>query len=227
MLYLVIQIALLLCVSSISVADIPKNAKQYLPIFKSELMTIWPAMYQQGYYLTAQVEQETCITLTHSKCWSPHAELKTSREYGFGLGQLTITPKFNNFIVAKRKYENVKDWIWSDRYDPKYQLRTLINMDRSNYNALSMVPYHSQRLLMTFASYNGGLGGVLTERRLCSTKPNCDINYWYQNVELYSNKSRKTSSGYGKSFFSINREYVRNIDQVRSKKYVSYFRVTI
>ena len=39
--------------------------------------------------LGALIEKESCISLEHRTCWSTAARLKTSREEGAGLGQIT------------------------------------------------------------------------------------------------------------------------------------------
>lgn len=200
--------------------SIPTRATQYLPILIEESNTVWPNTHYDHYF-AGQVEQETCPSLKSSKCWNPRTELKTSREYGFGLGQLTITPKFNNFKEVTTKYKSLKSWKYEDRYNPRMQLRAMLLMDRTNYNAISS-PYDEERLAMAFSAYNGGLGGLLKDRQLCRYQKNCDQNKWFGHVEKYSSKSKKKTSEYAKSFFEINREYVSNIMKVRSSKYDSY-----
>lgn len=200
--------------------SIPVRAKEYLPILLSESENIWPNS-NFDHYFAGQVEQETCPTIKSYKCWNPRTELKTSREYGFGLGQLTITSRFNNFKEVTTKYSSLKSWKYEDRYNPRMQLRAMLLMDRTNYNAISS-PYNTERLAMSFAAYNGGLGGLLKERQLCTHQKSCDYNKWFGNVEKYSNKSRKKANEYSKSFFEINRGYVYNIMKVRSSKYATY-----
>jgi len=74
-------------------------------------------------------------------------------------------------------------------------------------------------MAFTFSAYNGGFGGVLKDRVLCSKTPGCDSSKWLGNVENTSFRSRTSVKGYGQSFFDINRGYVRNIMVVRSPKY--------
>jgi hypothetical protein len=75
---------------------------------------------------------------------------------------------------------------------------------------------------MAFSAFIGGLGGVLWDRRLCSSVPGCDPNQWFGHVEHHSTKAKAAVAGYGKSFFEINREYVRNVMIVRRPKYAVY-----
>jgi len=195
------------------------RVQQYLPALQHEQRTHWPDAPAPA-TLAAQVEQETCASLASKKCWNPKAELKTSREYGFGLGQLTVTSKFDNFAAARQLDKSLRDWQWSDRYDATRQLRTMVLMDRNAYRSLtSAAPDEHERLAMTLSAYNGGLGGVRNDRRLCGMTAGCDPARWWGHVELHSTKARTSAAGYGRSFYAINREYVRNIIRVRRPRY--------
>lgn len=197
---------------------IPALAKVYLPLLWSVLALLWPTMPDPA-LLAGQIEQETCPSLTHRKCWNPRTELKTSREYGFGLGQLTVTEKFNNFEAAKGWDRSLAGWRWEDRFDPQMQLRALVAYDRNLYGQIRFGASDRDRLAFMFSAYNGGLGGLLKDRRLCAAVAGCDRDRWFGHIEQQSFRAKTSVKGYGKSFFEINREYVRNIMDVRSLKY--------
>lgn len=198
------------------------NELAYLPVLKAEIDAHWPDVPWRA-PLGAQVNQETCASLTHRKCWSPTAELKTSREYGFGLGQLTVTSQFDNFAAAKQLHPTLSGWDWDNRYDPEFQLRTMVLMNRFNYGKVSWAATQHERMAFTFAAYNGGLGGVLSDRGVCRATAGCDPSKWFGHVQLTSKKAKTAASGYGKSFFEINREYVSNVMIHRRARYRPYF----
>jgi len=198
------------------------NEDKYLPILRSELLTYNPnSRYRSAY--AGQIQQETCVSLKSKKCWSPTAELKTSREYGFGLGQLTVTSRFDSFKEAKKLDSSLKDWSWENRYNPTYQIRSLVLMDRHIYGQMSWASSDYERMAFTFAAYNGGVAGTLSDRAVCRVTVGCSQNTWFGNVENTSKKAKTAAKGYGKSFFEINREYPRNILGFRSTRYKSYF----
>lgn len=203
--------------------DLPLGAIQYLPLLQSEQQTHWPDAPLPSAF-AAQVEQETCHSLKSKKCWNPRTELKTDREYGFGLGQLTVTPRFDNFKEARGLDVSLRDWQWEDRYDPARQLRTMVLMDRNGYQRLaSLIKDDHERLAMAFSAYNGGMGGVFADRRLCASIEGCDPGRWFDHVERYSLKAKKAAHGYGQSFFEINRGYVQAVMIKRRGRYASYF----
>jgi len=200
-------------------ADLPPRAVQYLPALKAEITTRWPDMPLPS-ALAAQVEQETCPSLKSAKCWNPRTELKTDREYGFGLGQLTVTSRFNAWEEVKTMDRGLAGWTWEGRYDPVLQLRALVVKDRFNWRRFPDAA-GIDRLAFALAAYNGGVGGVMSDRRICMATSGCDPGQWFGHVEKTSLKARAKVQGYGKSFFDINREYVMNVLNVRRAKYVA------
>lgn len=218
----------LLLLSLPALASVPPKAKAYLPALVAYQRQLWPAAPFPS-FLAGQIEQETCISMTHSKCWSPRAELKTKRENGIGLGQATRaynadgSVKFDTIGDLRRLHPELSGWSWKQRYNAAYQLKGLILMDRDLWHRVKAAESDSERLAFTLSAYNGGMGGVLQDRRLCANTPGCNPNRWKGHVERTSLKARKATSGYGKSFFEINREYVSNILEVRRQKYSPYF----
>lgn len=196
---------------------IPEKAKIYLPALVSALnATNFPKDYAES--IAGQIEQETCYSLKHKKCWNPKTELKTSREYGFGLGQLTITDKFSGFDEVKQ-YKELKDWQWEDRYNPEMQIRGIIIKNRIAYNAIKWTVVNEyEKQAMMYAAYNGGVGGLLSDRRLTLSSGG-DTSKWFGGIELYSKKSKVPHPEYKVSFFDINRSYPKNILTVRMMKY--------
>jgi hypothetical protein len=222
----ILAAAVLLLMVTAARADAPPAAAvPLLPALKMEQGTYW-ADVPLASALGAQVEQETCPSLRSSKCWSPSAELRTSREQGLGLGQLTRTwradgtQRFDALAEIRAAFpKELAALSWQTR-DPALQLRALVLKDRQGFSLVLGTATQLDRLAMAFAAYNGGGGGVAGDRRACSATAGCDPGRWFGNVERTSLKAKAAVPGYGKSFFEINREYVRNIMVVRRPRYL-------
>lgn len=202
-------VAISAMLSSCPPVQLTANEQTYLPTLQGEIESKWPSIPRKA-VLAAQVRQETCPSLKSKMCWSPHAELKTSREYGFGLGQITITSKFDNFKEAKKLDGSLKNWAWENRYNAEYQLRTLVLTDMFNYGKFDWAGNNYERMAFSLAAYNGGIGGVLSDRRVCAATAGCNQDQWFGHVALTSKKAKVAANGYGESFFQINRGYVEH-----------------
>ena len=220
---------LMLIVTAPRAAEPPVAALALLPTLKAEQLRWWPD-HPLPSTLGGQVEQETCPSLKHWMCWNPRAQLKTSREQGYGLGQITrtwradSTQRFDSLAELRGQYPAaLAGWRWDtpSLQDPTLQLRGLILMDLRNWRALSDVPAKGERLAMALVAYNGGLGGLASDRRVCAGTHGCDPARWWGHVEHTSLKSKTAVPGYGKPFFAINREYPRNIIHVRRVRYLT------
>lgn len=207
---------------------VPAGAWTYAPTLVEVQTRIWPGA-PEPFTFAGQVEQESCISLRHSKCWNPHAELKTSREYGFGFGQITTaynkdgSVRFNKFEELKVAHAGLRSWAWADRYRADYQLLAIVEMDKALFRTWQDVATTRDRWAFTLAAYNGGKGGLLQDRLLCTNTKGCNPRVWFGNVEHHSLKTRKVNPGYGKSAFEINREYPHLILNLRRDKYKQFW----
>lgn len=209
-------------------SELPAGAKIYLPMLVERQQAIWPDAPMPS-FMAAQIEKESCITLKHSKCWNPNAQLKTSREWGRGLGQVTTayradgSVRFDKQEELRNQFPSLSGWTTDRWADPGFQLTAIVEMDKSIFKRQRDAATVLDRLSFTLSAYNGGEGGLLQDRRLCANTPGCDPARWTGHVEKTSLKQKVAVKGYGKSFFEINREYVSTILGDRRKKYEPYF----
>lgn len=205
---------------------IPTNAGPLLPLLSNQVKDVWPTM-PVPYYFGGLIEQESCISLKHSKCWSATSRLKSDRDEGAGLGQITRafktdgSTRFDALEDAKRlDAKGLNELRWETVYQrPDLQMRVIILMTRANWNRLDpLVPNVDGKLAMTDAAYNGGLGGVLNERRACGLRDGCDPNQWFGHVEKVCLKSKKPLYG-NRNACDINREHVDLVLRTRMGKY--------
>lgn len=192
------------------------KATPYFAGLTAAIDTVWPDLPMRS-FVAAQIEQESL--------WNPQAELcvpkpSCHRERGMGFGQLTITSKFNAFEEVKRMHPKLRDWPYTERFDPERQLLAVVVKDRAHFRQCLPLMYNWYgALACTASSYNGGFGGFTADRKLCSNTKGCDPTRWQGNIEVTSLKAKTAVSGYGKSFYQINREYVVLLLQTRSPKY--------
>lgn len=208
---------------------IPANAKIYIPLVKQQTEQYFPELIIP-WYMGSLIEQESCIYLTHKLCWNPKSSLKTSREEGAGLGQLTKAYtkdgkiRFDSLEAIKQKHDKeLKELSWSNVYTrPDLQIRTMVLMSRDNFKALYMIKDFDARTDMMDAAYNEGLGGVQADRRLCSLSKNCNPQIWFGNVEKTCSRSKKPIYD-NRSACDISREHVHSGKKVRLEKYKKLF----
>ncbi|MGH7499476.1 MAG: lytic murein transglycosylase [Gemmatimonadales bacterium] len=210
-----------------SAQTLPGRSLQYLPLLDTLLTEMWPELELRSMF-AAQIEQETCISVTSKGCWNPRTELKTSREYGFGLGQITIiynsdgSVKSSTFEEMKKLGGRLAAWKFEDRFDPEMQLRSMILTEKLLYHRIQFgTATDVDRLAFTLSAYNGGIGGVMQDRRLCQ-KPACDNSRWFGHVAVNSRKAKQPIIGYRTSFYDTNRCYPRYILMDRRPRYAPY-----
>lgn len=196
---------------------IPPNASQILPLVVQEVDLYFPDIPHVE-YLPALFEHESCITIKHRRCLRTDAELRSLREQGVGISQITRTfnpdgtVRFDSLGDMKRLHKDaLRSVSWENiKSRPREQVRIGILMTRDNYKALHMVSDTTQRLKMTDAAYNGGRGGLMKERRACGLKEGCNPHYWDGNVEKVCLKSKKPLYG-GRNACDINRHHVKDV----------------
>ena len=177
-------------------------------------------------YIPGLIELESCVTLTSRGCWSPTASLNTPRERATGVGQITVAYDANGNVrfdslsdMRKAHMADLHELSWSTiSTRPDLQIRTVLLMTKDNYDRLYNVKDQYQRIAISDAAYNGGLGGAQKERRACGMKEGCDPNVWFGNIEKTCLKSPKIL--YGKrSACDINRDHVHDVLKVKMLKY--------
>lgn len=213
---------------------VPPPAQALAPTVVREIEAHWPDVPRRS-YVGALIEQETCITLRHRFCWSPTAQLKTSREEGAGLGQFTRAwhadgrLRFDSLAETRSMAPHaLADLNWQTVYQrADLGVRAVLVKLRDCDARLQRLGRFDgmQRLAFCDAAYNGGWAGMLNDRKLCALKAGCDAGQWFGHVEHTSAKSRAKWQGYGKSAFEINREHVHMALQVRREKYAVWLGV--
>lgn len=204
--------------------ELPAGALKYLPMLKAEQQRLWPD-HPQPHLLASLVEQESCVSLRSRGCWNPGAQLKTAREEGAGVGQITRAytaggaVRFDVLADLREKYgAELGALSWSNVYQrPDLQFRALVLMSRDAARQFRQAP---AMLEFGDAGYNGGPAGVQRERRACALAKGCDPGLWFDHVEHHCLKSRAALYG-GRSACDINREHVRNVMKVRPAKYIT------
>lgn len=203
---------------------IPPAAHVHLPTLRAEIYTHFEHHPMPSYF-GGLIEHESCISLRHARCWNPTSRLKTSREEGAGLGQLTRAwypdgrLRFDALAELRSRHPALQELSWATIYGRSdLQLRAVVLKVRDDYTTLRVVADPMQRLAMTDAAYNGGLGGLQKERRACGLKSSCDPQQWWGHVEATCLKSRQPLYG-NRSACDINRHHVADVLRVRAPKY--------
>lgn len=200
-------------VGGVSEPPVPDaRAVPFAPVLRAEVAEHWSEL-PWPHYVPALIAHESGCPALRS-CWNPTARLKTAREEGAGLGQITRawrpdgSLRFDSLADMRTRYPALREWSWTNVYQrPDLQIRGVVLMSRANWAALRLVADSWERLAMTDAAYNGGLGGVHSDRRACQIKPGCDPQRWWGHVETTCTKSR--AALYGKrSACDISRDHV-------------------
>ena len=210
---------------------IPTNAYKYQIAFKAQVYKLVPdTLYPE--YFPALVEQESCISLTHRRCFDPTSELLTDREQGTGFGQITRafnkdgTIRFDSLTDLRARHMNeLKELSWSNvKQRPDLQIDQIILMTLDNHKSLWQIQKSLERYKMADAAYNEGIGKLKKERLQCGLTVGCDPQYWKGNVEKI-NLYPGAKPIYGnRTAYMITREHVYNVFELRMPKYEAYIK---
>lgn len=203
--------------------ELPAGFLKYGPVLSAEQRRYWPD-HPNPALLAALIEQESCPSLKSKSCWNPSAKLKTQREEGAGMGQITRayradgSQRFDSLASARSAYlAELGEWSWDNVYTrPDLQIRAIVLMSRD-----AARQFRDQPAVLQFgdAAYNGGVAGVQKERRACAVSEGCNPGWWFGNVANHCLKSRQPLYG-GRSACDINREHVTNVFDHRQFKYL-------
>ena len=185
----------------------------------------------KAFLIPSLIEHESCLSLTHSRCWSPTSRLKSSREEGAGLGQLTRawtatgSLRFDALAeIRTRYYEHLKELSWSNIYSrPDLQIKAIVLKSKDNYGYYARFTDPYNALAFADAAYNGGIRGLDNERRACVLTSGCKPDTWFGHVEKVCLKSKTVLYG-NRSACDINRHHVKDVLINRAKKYEDYYR---
>ena len=199
----------------------PAQAAQHLPVLRAEIQQHWPAHPMPAYF-GGLIEHESCVSLKHSRCWQPTSRLKSSREEGAGLGQLTRawrndgSLRFDALQEMRERHPALRELDWASIYQrPDLQLRAVVLKSRDDWRA---IPPTAARLEFTDLAYNAGRGRVDRDRRACAVKAGCDPAQWWGHVEHTCTASRAPIYG-TRSACDISRHHVRDVVLHKAPKY--------
>lgn len=193
-------------------------ARPSLPILVGAFKTHWPAAPSKE-IAAGQVEQESR--------WKATARLKTSREDGRGLVQITTAydaagrERFNAFRDAMA-YKALRGWDWrADPENVRYQLAYLVLRDKDAYQQFDRYfDSDADRWAAALVAYNAGGGTVIGRRARARDSPGVNPRKWFGADGLEAVRlpyeSRKL---YGRDLGEMRNEYPRIIIKTRAPKY--------
>jgi hypothetical protein len=189
------------------------DSKVYLPVLKQEIIMHWQALPRYS-ILAGQVEQESR--------WKAKAARDVGKEHGAGLAQITkVDGRFDNYLEARKLHPSLKSWDFEDRFNPIFQLRTMVLLDKQSFNKVSWATNPENQISLMLVTYNSGYGNLLVSRQLCRLQTGCNENQWWGNLEHHGKQSKTPWAGGTRSPWSVSREYPVVIE-TKSKKYISY-----
>ena len=223
MLILVLLVTTLHGRCKIKSSEIPPNAYLYLDDMYKEFNRL-NIDISRPWYFGALIEHESCITLCRKRCWSPTSRLKTKREEGAGLPQLTRAYnrygklRFDIIHTLRRKHpKELSELNWNNVYNrPDLQMRAMMLLWKEPmYRFKNKV---SDITVINFLDsiYNGGLKYFLRERKSCYLRANCDETKWFNNVARMNARGHRVLYG-NRTAHMINRHHVSDVRKKMNK----------
>jgi hypothetical protein len=184
---------------------LPGDAARLMPQLRVEIDQYWPGLTPRP-FIPALIEQESL--------WKVGAKLKTSREFGCGLGQFTAAYdgagriRFDALEETKHLDASLAGWNWRNCSAERYQLRAVVLKLKANDRQCSiLMADNHQSKACNAAMYNGGAGSISKRIRLCSVDDDCDVRQWFGHLERRCPQSRVKAAGYGEDFCTTNSQY--------------------
>lgn len=210
----VIALIIALLCTSARAGEIPAGARQHLPTLQAAAAEHWPGA-PLPHTMAGQVEQESS--------WKARATLKTSRELGRGLTQLTVTyagdgrERYNAYRDAVR-WRQLAAWNWqADPYNPRYQLTYLVLRDKATFATMRrLMATDDDSWRATLVAYNAGEGRVL-KRRAVALATGLPADRWAGGL-ADAHGPAENALLYGRPLWAAVNEYPRVIF-VRAAKY--------
>lgn len=201
-------------------STIPAQAEPLLPVLQSEIDQAWPGHPMPAYF-GGLVEHETGPCPIARNCWRPTARLKTAREEGAGLGQLTRAwtkdgqLRFDALAEMRNRHPALAELDWATVYQrPDLQLRALVLKSRDDWRWIGS----SALIEFVDLAYNAGRGRVSQDRRACGLTAGCDPTQWWGHVERTCTASRAPIYGQ-RSACDISRHHVHDVVRRLAPKY--------
>jgi hypothetical protein len=211
-------------------AGIPAQAYQHLPQLQAIQRAHFPA-YPKPEVLAGQIEHESGCPGLKKMCWNVSARLKSAREDGVGLPQITrafrLNPdgtrgalRFDALAEMKALHPELAGANWSNigsRAD--YQLLVVVLKNRDNWARFrTMAATPEDQMLFALKAYNRGQGGVLAEIKACAAKAGCNPKRFTGHAGNTCTASWKPIYG-TRSACHISLAYVPDIVLHRAPKY--------
>lgn len=203
---------------------IPAQAKIYVPMLKAEQVRFWPD-HPRPEMLAALGEQESCLYLTHPKCWDPASKLQSARELGGGIFQLTAAftssgaVRFDALKEMVSAHPELRELSWNNLFKrADLQIRAGVLKVHDDFKYFAMITNWQARLDVTDAAYNSGRGNINKRRQICGMKAGCHPQQWFGHLERINSTGNRILYG-TRTAFDITNEHVKMVSRVRSPKY--------